>query len=135
LDVGLHVPDLDGAKAHRAPRGETRADAEVDAARGELVQRRQRIGGDRGNAVRRHQHAGAKPDAFGVHGRRPHGDEAIGTQHLGVVKPGMGEAKLLGFLGDLPGIRGRCERDAEIHWCLPVQNLVKLKALDSRGGK
>ena len=79
MDVGLHVLYLDRAKAHRSPRGEARADAEVDAARRELVQCRQRIGGDRGNAVRRHQHAGAEADAPSVHGRRAHGDEAIGV--------------------------------------------------------
>ena len=107
VDVGLHVLYLDGAKAHRSPRGEARADAEVDAARRKLVQCRQRIGGDRGNAVRRHQHACAEADTLGVHGRRAHGDETIGAQHLGVVEPSMGEAELLGFLGDLPGICSR----------------------------
>src|SRR6202140_133332 len=38
VDVGLHVLYLDRAKAHRSPRSEPRADAEVNAARRELVQ-------------------------------------------------------------------------------------------------
>src|SRR3981081_1735456 len=41
LDVGLHVLYLDRAKAHRSPRGEARADAEVDAARRGRGQRSQ----------------------------------------------------------------------------------------------
>ena len=87
VDVGFHVLYFDGAEAHRAPRGKAFADAEVDATRRKLVQCRQRIGGDRGNAVRRHQHAGAETDAFGVHGGSAHGDKAIRAQHLSIVEP------------------------------------------------
>src|SRR5690349_21092995 len=50
-----------------------------------------------------------------IHGRCAHGDEAIGAQHLSIVEPGMGEAELLGFLGDPPGICGRWQGDAEIN--------------------
>jgi hypothetical protein len=39
--------------------------------------------------------------AYGLYdGRRAHGDEAIGAQHLSVVEPSMGEAEFLSFLGD-----------------------------------
>jgi hypothetical protein len=79
-------------------------------------------------AVRRHQHAGAEADALGVHGRRAHGDETIGAQHLCVVEPSMGEAELLGFLGDLPGICGGWQGDTEIHSSPPLSSLVLFAA-------
>ena len=134
-DVGLHVLDLDRAESHGAPGGEAGADAEVDAAGRQRVERGQRIGGDRRDAIGRHQHAGAEADAARVDRRRAHGDEAIGTQHLGVVEPGMREAQFLGALRQLPGIRRRRQGDAEIHGLLSVQVSARAASMRSRAAK
>src|ERR1700730_13547162 len=60
LDIRFRRFKLDRADPHRASRGEACANAEIDASRGELIQRRQSVGGNRRDAVRWHEHAGAK---------------------------------------------------------------------------
>ena len=114
-DVFLHVALFHGAEAHGATAGEAGADAEIDAAGGELVERGEGVGGDRGDAVGGDQHAGAEADAAGLDRGGAHGDEAVGAQHLGVVEPGMGEAEFLGAFDGLPAIRRGGEGDAEFH--------------------
>src|SRR3954471_4805827 len=46
----------------------------------------------------RRQHAGAQANARSFHRRGRHGDKTIGTQHLRVVEPGVGEAEFFGAL-------------------------------------
>ena len=89
IDVGLEGRHLHRGKSHRPAGREARADAKIDPSGRKTVEARQGVGGDRGNAVGRHQDAGAKADAGGVHRRRAHGDKAVRAQHLGVVEPGV----------------------------------------------
>ena len=120
-DVFLHVGELHRAQAHRAAAGEAGADAEHDAPGRQLVQRGECSGRDRCDAVGRDQHAGAELDARGLHRRRRHGDERIGTQHLRVEEPGVGEAKLLGAAHQAPGVGGGGDGDAELHAVRPFR--------------
>src|SRR6267143_5302210 len=61
-------------------------------------------------------HAGAEPDPIGLHGGGAHRDEDVGAQHLRVIEPSGAEPRILRALDGFPGIRGRGERDAEIHY-------------------
>jgi hypothetical protein len=62
-NIFFHFRQLDGAEPHRAPRRKTGADAKIDTSWRQPVEGRQRIRGNRRDAVRRHQHAGAESDA------------------------------------------------------------------------
>jgi hypothetical protein len=64
----------------------------------------------------RGRRAGAEPDPIGLHGGGAHRDEDVGAQHLRVIEPSGAEARILRALDGFPGIRGRGERDAEIHY-------------------
>jgi hypothetical protein len=100
-DVVAHFGQLDGAEAHGAAAGEAGADAEIDAAGGEFVERYEGVGGDGSDAVGGDEHAGAEADAAGFDGGGAHGDEAVRAQHLGVVEPGVAEAEGFGAANGL----------------------------------
>ena len=114
-DIFRHVRQFHRAKAHGAAAGEAGADAEMDAAGGELVERGEGVGGDGGDAVGRDEDAGAEMDARGLHGAGGHGDERVRAEHLRVVEPGMVEAEFLRPPDQAPGIRGGGNGDAEFH--------------------
>jgi hypothetical protein len=100
--IFLHVSQLHCPEPHCSAGGKAGADAEVDATGGHPVQRGKSVGGDGRDAIGWYQHAGAKPDAAGLHRRGAHRDEAVGGDHLRVVEPGMGEAQFLGALCKFP---------------------------------
>ncbi len=118
-DIFLEIPQPDRVQPHCPPPGEAGADAEIDPSGGELVQRSQRIGGHRSDAVRRDQHAGAEPDSAGLQRGGRHRDERIGAQHLRVVEPGAGKAQFLGAPHDPPGFGVGRDRDRELHGLSP----------------
>jgi hypothetical protein len=52
-------------------------------------------------------------------GSSAHGNETVRTEHLGIVKPGMTEAQLLGTLYQFPGVGGCRHRNTKFHYDLP----------------
>ena len=115
-DVFVHIGKLVRPETHTPATGVTRPEAGIDPARGQRVQRGQSIGRYGRNTVGGDQHAGGEPDPIGLHGGGTHRDEDVGAQHLRVIEPGGAEASILRALDGFPGIRGRGERDAEIHY-------------------
>jgi hypothetical protein len=113
--VLLQVGELHRPEAHRQPSGEAGPDPEDDASRREAIQRREPVGGDRRDPIRRHEDAGPDLDAARALGRERHGDEDVGTQELRVVEPGVREAELFGAPDGLPGVDAGGEGDAEVH--------------------
>ena len=82
-DVALHLGQRHGALPHRAPRGEAGADAEVDPAGRQLVQRGEPVRRDRRDPVRRDQDTRAQPDPLGLARGERHADEHVGVQAAG----------------------------------------------------
>ena len=104
VEVAFHIAQFHRAESHGAAAGEAGADAEIDPAGGEFVQRGEGAGGDGGDAVGGNENAGAETDARGFYRRRAHGNEAIGAEHLRVVEPSMREAEFFRALDGFPTV-------------------------------
>jgi hypothetical protein len=104
--------------SHHATRGIAAADAEIHAATGDLVERRQGRSGDGDVACRGIRDAGAEAQAGGC--GTDQGQERIGIspQHVRVEHPAIAEAVRLGPFRQVDAARMgviRLERDPELH--------------------
>ena len=113
--VFLHVRELHRPEPHRPTGCEAGGDPEVDPARRQRVQGGQPARRDRRDAIRRNQHAGGETNFRRLHRGGGHRGEELRVEELCVIEPGAAEAQLFGPLHHLPGIRGGCQKNVEVH--------------------
>ena len=115
LDILAHPFELDRRQAHRIASGKAGADTQHRAARREQVDGRDRMGGDRLDAVGGNRHAGAELDSLRMLGGEREAYVDVAVDHLRIVKPGVTEAVILGYHQVFPGIRTGRVCDREFH--------------------
>src|SRR5713101_5950420 len=100
---------------HHAHRGMPRPDPEKDAPRRDLVDRRDRMRGNRRDTSAGNRDAGANLDALGGLRRERQRGVAVGPDHLGVGYPGAVVTQLLCVTDQVPFIDMSVEADSEFH--------------------
>ena len=126
LEVAL---DWIGGQAHGVAPGVSRADAEDDPARRQLVQRRHRRGRHRRNPVGRNRNQGAQFDRRRVMRGQRHRRIDVGVDQLRVIEPGVSESGRLGPLDLLVRIDPTRDANAVMH----VGFLSSTSAADTSG--
>src|SRR5216684_1680550 len=97
---------------HHAHRGMPRPDPEKDAPRRDLVDRRDRMRGNRRDTSAGNRDAGANLDALGGLRRERHRGVAVGPDHLGV---GFTQARSVDVTNQVPFIDMSVEADSEFY--------------------
>src|SRR5216684_2921520 len=100
---------------HHTHRGVPRPDPEKDAPRRDLVDRRDRMRGNRRDTSAGNRDAGANLDALGGLRRERHRGVAVGPDHLRVGHPGAIVTQFLDVTNQVPFIDMSVEADSEFH--------------------
>src|SRR5216684_4588335 len=123
---------------HHAHRGMPCPDPEEDAPRRDLVDRRDRMRGNRRDTSAGNRDAGANLDALGGLRRERQRGVAVGPDHLGVGYPGAVVTQLLCVTNQVPFIDMSVEADSEIHryvLLMPAPALLGAKQFPPSGCK